>query len=156
MKCLSSTQPTSFKVDSYRQWAVFQELEECENCTCNACKTLLFRNAVPLYGNFRWNVYHTGDRCVASLSQLAQGTWLPVPTREDLKKTRSQWRPWVMNLVLLNYKLLHHDSLVWEASSIIIATTTNQILKRKRWSVVEENKFPLIEPWRKFIMELEM
>jgi len=51
-----------------------------------------------------------------------------------------------MNLVLLNYKLLHHDSLVSDVSSIIIATTKSQILRTKRWGVVEENKFPLIEP----------
>ena len=48
-----------------------------------------------------------------------------------------------MNPVLLNYKLLHHDSLVWDVSSIIIAMTKSQILKTKRWGVVEENKFPL-------------
>jgi len=52
-----------------------------------------------------------------------------------------------MNPVVLNYKLLHHGSLVWDMSSIIsiiIATTTRQILKRKRWGVMEENKFPMI------------
>jgi hypothetical protein len=51
-----------------------------------------------------------------------------------------------MNPVPLNYKLLHHDSLVWDVSSIIIATTKSQILDEEKMGCSGREQVSLDKP----------